>query len=154
MSSKQQTNQTKAVKANSRGHHLENKRVSSKIESEYEVEKILNESDGKFLVKWKGYPLSEATWEPEKNLKNCKELINQFRKNKVQQKSENNPNDTMIIGVIYEGRNNFVYKAINTKTRKLFEIRQNERQPYVRLIIDYLHEQFERNFSNESKIKH
>jgi hypothetical protein len=41
-------------------------------EPEYEVEEILNHKGQgrtrKYLVKWKGYDLSDATWEPEKNI--------------------------------------------------------------------------------------
>ncbi len=54
-------------------------------EEEYEVEKILDERKyyGKkqYLIKWKGYPLSEASWEPESNL-NCPDLIKEFKKSK------------------------------------------------------------------------
>ena len=31
-----------------------------------------------YLVKWTGYPLEEATWEPEINLKNSEELLKEF----------------------------------------------------------------------------
>jgi len=52
-------------------------------EEEYEVEEILDKRKhyGKiqYLIKWKGYPLSEASWEPEKNL-NCPDLIKKFNK--------------------------------------------------------------------------
>jgi len=53
-------------------------------EEEYEVEKILDKRKhyGKiqYLIKWKGYPLSEASWEPENNL-NSPDLLEQFNKN-------------------------------------------------------------------------
>ncbi len=52
-------------------------------EEEYEVEKILDKRKhyGKiqYLIKWKGYPLSEASWEPESNL-NCPDLLKEFNK--------------------------------------------------------------------------
>ena len=52
-------------------------------EEEYEVEEILDKRKhyGKiqYLIKWKGYPLSEASWEPESNL-NCPELLKKFNK--------------------------------------------------------------------------
>jgi len=50
-------------------------------EEEYEVEEILDRRKHyrkiQYLVKWKGYPLSEASWEPESNL-NCPELLKAF----------------------------------------------------------------------------
>ena len=53
-------------------------------EEEYEVEKILDKRKhyGKiqYLIKWKGYPLSEASWESENNL-NCPDLLEEFNKN-------------------------------------------------------------------------
>ncbi|OUM69755.1 hypothetical protein PIROE2DRAFT_37875 [Piromyces sp. E2] len=51
-------------------------------EEEYEVEEILDQRKHyrkiQYLVKWKGYPLSEASWEPEENL-NCPKLLKEFK---------------------------------------------------------------------------
>jgi hypothetical protein len=45
----------------------------------FEVEKILQQKGQQFLVKWKGYPSSDNTWEPLKNLTNCRLLLREFQ---------------------------------------------------------------------------
>jgi hypothetical protein len=50
---------------------------------EYEVDRVLahryNAKDGfSYLVSWKGYALHDATWEPEGNLQNARDAINQY----------------------------------------------------------------------------
>jgi hypothetical protein len=49
---------------------------------EYEVEKVLNSRIRRkkleYLVDWKGYDISERTWEPLENLANSTDLIKQF----------------------------------------------------------------------------
>ena len=52
----------------------------SQEENEFEVEKILGQQGQKYLIKWKGYPTSENTWEPLKNLENCRQLLEDFRR--------------------------------------------------------------------------
>ena len=53
-------------------------------EEEFKVEKILNKrlvrGKEKFLVRWKGYMAEEDTWENRENLKNAKELVEEFEK--------------------------------------------------------------------------
>ena len=53
-------------------------------ELEYEVEEIqdsrLFRGKLQYLVKWKGYPQEERTWEPEKNVENSKALVDTFHK--------------------------------------------------------------------------
>ena len=54
-------------------------------EPEYEVEKIINaQPRGRghkmdYLVKWKGYPMSDNSWEPQENL-HADKLIAEFYK--------------------------------------------------------------------------
>ena len=49
---------------------------------EFEVEKLLDKKTEKgkvfYKVKWKDYPLSEATWEPKENLKNAQQVVRTF----------------------------------------------------------------------------
>ena len=51
-------------------------------EIEYEVERIIGmkgSGHGRhFLVKWSGYPDSDNTWEPKRNLSNAKEKLTEF----------------------------------------------------------------------------
>ncbi|KAF5017730.1 hypothetical protein F66182_10328 [Fusarium sp. NRRL 66182] len=62
------------------------KTTSRGREVEWEVEKILDSQiDGQtsehfYLVKWKGFASKENTWEPKKNLSNCRNLIQDFEK--------------------------------------------------------------------------
>jgi hypothetical protein len=52
-------------------------------ELEFEVDRILAQRGGQkrkqYLVKWKGYPLWEATWEKEDNLENSQQKLREFR---------------------------------------------------------------------------
>ncbi len=54
------------------------------MEEEFEVEKIIGKrkykNKIKYLVKWKGYPESEATWEPASNLKKAHSKVEQYEK--------------------------------------------------------------------------
>ena len=56
-----------------------NDQSTSSEAKEFEVERILDKKSKKgklyYRVKWKDYPLSEATWEPKENLKNAKAAI-------------------------------------------------------------------------------
>ena len=53
------------------------------IQQKYlQVEKILDLKTYygyvQYLVKWVGYDVSEATWEPVRNVKHCKDLLDEF----------------------------------------------------------------------------
>lgn len=64
-------------------------------EEVYEVEAIRDSGIDdktkahKFLVKWKGYPESENTWEPRSNLEGAGELVREFEKSQKKTKAAN-----------------------------------------------------------------
>lgn len=58
-------------------------------ESVYEVEKILDYKNDKYLIKWAIYPDSENTWEPEANLlPNCAKLLQDWRRRIKNQRTD------------------------------------------------------------------
>jgi hypothetical protein len=68
-----------------RTHTLNATKIQPKHEfDEYEVEDILDErqvrNQKQYLVKWLGYPSSENTWEPTRNLRNCQDKLREYRK--------------------------------------------------------------------------
>ena len=53
-------------------------------EEEYKVEKVINKrkryGKWKYLVRWKGYMAEEDSWKREANLKNTKEVVEEYEK--------------------------------------------------------------------------
>ena len=53
-------------------------------EHEYEVEAIIaHKRQGRghvYLVKWKGYPTSDNSWEPERNMTNSAAILNSYKR--------------------------------------------------------------------------
>ncbi|CAG8806457.1 7572_t:CDS:1, partial [Racocetra persica] len=58
--------------------------ITNETLEEQEVEAILDKRTYyhylQYLVKWKGHPLYDATWESLTNLKNYKDLVKEFKK--------------------------------------------------------------------------
>jgi Chromo (CHRromatin Organisation MOdifier) domain len=65
-------------------------------EEQYEVETIIQHrrkgNRNEFLIKWKGYGSNENTWEPEANLSNSEEILEEYKKthqvDEIQSKSK------------------------------------------------------------------
>lgn len=72
----------KKSKASSSSKKKSKKSSNQNDDDEFIVEAILDRrlSNGghEYLVKWKGYPKSESTWEPLDNLMNVLDLVQQF----------------------------------------------------------------------------
>jgi len=67
----------------------EQKKIPPKLliiegQKEFKIEKIINKrmirEKEKFLVRWKKYMMEEDTWENKENLKNAKELVEEFER--------------------------------------------------------------------------
>jgi Chromo (CHRromatin Organisation MOdifier) domain len=56
--------------------------ATDEITQEYEVEKIIDiaikDGQNKYLIKWKGCPTEENTWEPLMHLRNSSRLLDRF----------------------------------------------------------------------------
>ena len=74
------------------------KRKREAKEDIYEVERIVAsrpQKNGKleYRVKWKGWPESDNTWEPEENLTNCPKKLREFKEREKHQKKPNSDDD-------------------------------------------------------------
>ena len=67
--------------------HTKDEQQQEDDSREYELERLLNSQISKcgrgrgqleYFIKWKNYPLEEASWEPVTNLMNAQEAIKEF----------------------------------------------------------------------------
>ena len=63
-----------------------------KRQKEFQVEAITGMKSSKggkmYQVKWKGWPSSDSTWEPLRNLDNCMPLVSAFEKKQTATKKK------------------------------------------------------------------
>ncbi len=63
----------------------------------YNIEKILERrrANGRieYKIKWEGYPMSQCTWEPLKNLETAKDLVDEFERLHPLPSQQKNKND-------------------------------------------------------------
>ena len=73
------------TKEHSPNHEKPAPEIVNGEEEHYEIEAILmarptqNRKSTQYLIKWKGYPASENSWLPEKELTHAKELLDKFK---------------------------------------------------------------------------
>ena len=94
----------------------------------YNIEKILDRRKigGKFeyKIKWEGYPMSQSTWEPMKNLETAKELVEEY-------------NRTHPIKNVQKTSDSFINKKRKEEIEeKSQQISQNEKGPEDEVKID------------------
>jgi hypothetical protein len=76
-------------KRGTRKHARRGSIKATKSEKEWDVEVILDSAvdaatkEHMYLVKWVGYPNSDNTWEPKRNLAKCLDLIKRFETKKA-----------------------------------------------------------------------
>jgi hypothetical protein len=87
-------------------------------EEDYEVERILGERAGgaEFKVKWLGYPISEATWEPAAACAGCEDLVAQFRKQQQKSKASGQKRKDTTLPKARAGGGPAAKKVAKTKT--------------------------------------
>ena len=117
-------------------------------EEVYTVEKILDKktigSKVHYLVKWKGYPLSEATWEPLENLSNALDLIREFRRHEFKSVVDKNYSVRVRSVIHAEKKDGTIYYTIVDKNDQLKQIPSSEaRRICPQKIIDYYSENFQ-----------
>ena len=94
----------------------------------YNIEKILDriKIGGKFeyKIKWEGYPMSQSTWEPMKNLETAKDLVEEY-------------NRTHPIKNVQKTSDSFINKKRKEEIEeKSQQISQNEKGPEDEVKID------------------
>ena len=112
--------------------------VVDENEKEWEVERILadrvlNDNKIQYLIVWKGYPIEDATWEPEDNLANAQNILNNYKQQKKEEEEKNNEED-----------------------RELEEKKESEKEEEETLIMDeeekkYTEEELQRTDSNDEE---
>ena len=120
---------------------------SSDDQAAYEVEKILDKKkiSGKvyYKVQWKGFPASEATWEPLSHLGNAKDLIRDYRKSEFKSVVTSNYH-TRIRAIIHAEKKNgdIVYTGLDKKDNIIHLSSEEARQICPQQIISYYSDEY------------
>ena len=102
----------------------------------YEVEKIVDKRTNiyglvEYLVKWKGYPASDNTWEPKKNLKKLEHLIKEYEngigEKFVKKMKKGSLNSYVKLKALLKTRINYYAKSIHPKNLQKFLLLQDSK---------------------------
>ena len=97
---------------------------------EYEVEKIIDKRiiNGKleYKIKWVGYPMSQCTWEPIRNLANIKPMIKEFENNEINDKKQKKIPDYYLIGKKRDNSNDSSVENYNEYYKKNDKIKNKK----------------------------
>jgi len=67
----------------------------------FEVESILSKSEsGFYLVKWKGWPVKDSSWETRENLSSCRKLLEKFEKRRRKPKVPKDAPPAPVLSII------------------------------------------------------
>ena len=98
---------------------------SESEEEDYEVEKITGhrKQDGEYVfkVRWKGYDKDQDTWEPQSNLDNCQQAIDDYWARRNAEKEKKKLEEAGASGITPPGMSKIALK-INASQHK-FQIR-------------------------------
>ena len=104
----------------------------------YNIEKILDrrKTNGKFeyKIKWEGYPMSQSTWEPMKNLESAKELVEEYDRThpitnqQKSSKSEHKKKDTKFINKKRKEENDDKIKETPQNEKPVEEVEKNNNE--------------------------
>jgi hypothetical protein len=76
-------------------------REDGDVEPEWDVESILRKkgrgASTRYLVKWKGYPMEESTWEPIEHLRGAQEILEEFKEREKGRRRINAMVDTFLL---------------------------------------------------------
>ena len=103
----------------------------------FEVESIIDAKKVKnkvlYLVKWKNYPVSESTWEPETNLVGAQRILRDF-------KSRNKAfdiNDLKIENAFVNGKGEIIFEVKNRNNVVLYTRKELIDKGYTDKIIEF-----------------
>ena len=125
----------------------------------YNIEKILDrrKTNGKFeyKIKWEGYPMSQSTWEPMKNLESAKELVEEYDRihpitaQQKSSKSEHKKKETTFINKKRKEENDDKIQQIPQNEKLVEEVEKNNEDSKI----NTNENEFEKTYTIDDSLK-